>query len=236
MEMPFYVPGPEGGMVPVSALPLPTNRERRRERYERWAEMARAGMSGYEIATKENVSAPTIYSAMRKMGVSFVASRVGRRSERTQARAQRVNEIYLREGTLEAAGKVLGITRERVRQILCAGGFLARIDRVLDVRPPIEWWQMRVDFEAGESLGAIAHRHGVNLESCKARIRRVGGDTRKQSKLLPFVPRMRADYEAGLGFGQIGAKYGFSAMAVHRHLLAAGVKSRPVGTYERRRA
>lgn len=216
--------------------PTLSYQERRAERDARWAELARSGMSGYQIAAQDGVAVATVYLAMRRIGIPMRAAKAGASRNRSIERARRVNEIYQREGTLEAAGKVLGITRERVRQILVQGGYTARIDRILDVKPPVEWWQMRVDFEAGESIGAIAHRHGINLENCKSRIRRVGGDTRKQSRVLPFVDRMKADYEAGLSFTQIAAKYGFSAMCVHRHLLAAGVKSRPVGVYNRRRA
>lgn len=226
MTMPFYVPGPEGGMVPVDALPASTYQERRAERDARWAELARGGMSGYQIAAQDGVAVATVYLAMRRIGIPMRAAKAGASRNRSIERARRVNEIYQREGTLEAAGKVLGITRERVRQILVAGGLMERIDLLARNSPtPEQIAAARHDFDHGLGVDAIAVKHGISVGRARERLRASGLELKRslgrRKRMIPYE-EVRAKYEAGVRVADLAVEYGRKPSYIYRAIAKAG--------------
>ena len=227
MTMPFYVPGPEGGMVPVDALPAPSYRERRDARDARWAEMIRAGKSSYTIAGLDGVTPQTVRAAMKRLGVTMPAgTQGGLRRQRTIERAQQVYEIYQREGSLEAAGKVLGVTRERVRQILVAGGLMERIDLLARNSPtPEQIAAARHDFDHGLGVDAIAVKHGISVGRARERLRASGLELKRslgrRKRMIPYE-EVRAKYEAGVRVADLAVEYGRKPSYIYRAIAKAG--------------
>lgn len=236
--MASYVPaGPDGGIIPAPDSPRPIltlASQRRADRDAKIAEAFKAGLSVDRVALQFGVSAPTIRAALVRAGISVRQSKGALSRQRAMERAKRVYDLYRREGTLEAAGKVLGISRERVRQILVAGGFFERIDQILDRPPPAQWWQMRADFEQGHCLAEVAARYGVSIDRARRRIKQVGGDTRKKGRFDHLASEMRVAYEAGMNFEEVGARYNCCTMTAQRLVIKAGGKPRVGGQYQRK--
>lgn len=230
-----YIPGPEGGMVPVESVTslvdamTPAARARA-ERRARWAEMAKQGLSGYDISSREGVCSAAVYKALRDMGLSARRLNGVHQRQRAVERAKQVNEIYQREGSLEAAGKVLGITRERVRQILVQGGIFTRVDLAARNAPTQEQIAAaRYDFDHGLNLDAIAIKHGVSRGRVRDMLQLSGVDLQKNygRRMRTFsYEECRARYEAGESVDALAAAYGKGYASICRAIAKAGGRLR----------
>lgn len=217
-----------GEDAPPVKLAMSPSAAARAERTARWIEMARQGMSAYEIGAKEGVAASQILRAFSSVGLSVVELKRngGARKQRKEERARKVNEIYQREGSLEAAGKVLGITRERVRQILVSGGLMERIDRVARNSPkPEQIAAARHDFDHGLGVDAIAFKHGVSVARARELLRASGLQLQKslgRRKRMFSYEEVRAKYESGVRAADLAVEYGKDVAYIYRAIAKAG--------------
>lgn len=73
------------------------------------------GMTAAQTAEAVGLGLVSVYSYAKKAGLQFVRSGTG---PQNQSRAEAMEAMYRGGATLEAIGKIYGVSRERVRQIL----------------------------------------------------------------------------------------------------------------------
>ena len=77
-------------------------------------------------------------------------------------RLRRVHELYRNLGTLEAAGKELGVTRERVRQLLVRGAQLGLFKYKPFELPYLPMDKLITDYVTCQSIGRVASLNSIS--------------------------------------------------------------------------
>jgi len=105
------------------------------------------------LGTQQTVQMAVEAATLRREFSPFHASMV--------ERLTRVHQLYKQRGTLEAAGRELGLTRERVRQLLVKGSRLGLFDyRPLDY-PYVPKEKLVADYLHSQSLSRVAQLNQV---------------------------------------------------------------------------
>lgn len=81
-------------------------------------------------------------------------------------------------------------------------------------------------YAAGGSLKAVARQVGLGHERLSRLLREGGVVLRNHSPSISEIRLMRSMYEQGASLERVGNKFGYTAGAVRKHLIAAGVMMR----------
>lgn len=80
-------------------------------------------------------------------------------------RLKHVHKLYEDLGTLEAAGRVIGVTRERIRQLLVKGSHLGLFEYKPLEYPFVAKETLITDYRKHLSLGRVAKANGITSGS-----------------------------------------------------------------------
>lgn len=119
----------------------------------------------------------------------------------------------------EARGQIRGAARQRVPQPPRS----ARKGKHL----PTETERAIVaEYQAGQTMKAIAAKHGIHRVTVGQVLDRTG-TTKRPKGMSPGQVNMAARlYESGLSLADVGAQLGFDAVTIRTMLLRRGVKTR----------
>jgi DNA-binding CsgD family transcriptional regulator len=179
------------------------------------------GKAIIEVAAELDVSRTAVTKALALANVEI------RNGKKNDHRIDRIMEMRSGGATLEEIGNELGITRERVRQLVILAGkkddFAERPLRPEEIAAAAE-------YEAGGSLYFVAAKLGVGQFAARAVILKAGFKIRPGKMRNWELARQRAEevarrYRAGEPAAEIAAALGFKkGEQIYRYFGLAGIK------------
>lgn len=203
----------------------------------RMFDMLQKGAHVDDVARKYDVSTATVYQSWRRNSQGQGRKpRVHRKDEKTADRVRfmvQVRDLYDQGMSLDEVGRQVGLTRERVRQLLVLMGHTKRHygsgrrqeERRLQADAVLQAYR-----EAERpTLSDIFLRTGVNITSISEILKENGLGIRRHKIAAADHERIRQRYEAGESAMRIARAYDVSTVTMLRLLKMMGVKVRSVG-------
>lgn len=198
------------------------------------AEMIAAYESGKSltyVAAQFGVSVDTCRARLRASGV-VIRPKNGSPRRAPPERIERIMALRAEGKDGYQIGNIIGISRERVRQIVIKAG---RKDEWGEIKPitPDELAAIEL-YREGMSLALAAAKAGMSEQTFKKRLSRAGATIRPSRKRQRAKDAMAQKdtqvtrlYQEGLSGKEIAAQCGLpNATDVYRHLARAGVAAR----------
>ena len=183
----------------------------------------RAGAELEAIRESFGISTGTVRAVLRRTGVPL---RVPAPAVPDQAVPAIVAE-YRAGATLRTLGRRYGVSRATIHTVLKRQGVARRPACPRPAAPPRQAAVIAADYRAGDSIRALADRHGVGYDAIAAALESqgvaavplAGRGPRPHSRLLPIG----ADHRAGEPIGSLADRYGLSHGAVVKALRRSSV-------------
>ena len=160
----------------------------------------------------------------------------------TTERNSKVIKAYREGQTLQAIGNEIGLTRQRVQQILIKHGEQRRNhERMKELNKPRNKKVIEA-YSAGERVVSISKRfnlttYNVYRITLEAGIGRGGHlPVYEQLEHQGILQRARKLYESGLTLAEVGDRVGFSFETVRRWFAKKGIPRRPPETRNTKKA
>lgn len=202
----------------------------RARREQRYAEIARAykgGMSLLECENKFGACVQTIKKALKAHGIAIRTG--GGRAPTGLAKIDEIMKLRAQGKSGEEIGMALGVTRERVRQIVLKCGKKEEFED----RPfkPSEIEALEA-YRNGQSLDYVSEQLGVSKVTARKYLVRYGIKIRPSRKRAEgrarteaIAGKIAARYQAGESLPEIARECGFAKPEqIYRYLAIAGVK------------
>lgn len=199
-------------------------RHARREREAAIVALRNEGLAMLTIAEQFGITASAVYSICRRAGVQPCrGTHPSPAQEQRKSRQQAIRAMREAGHTLQAIGEALGVTRERVRQILC------QLPDVASRHPnPItpEEALAILAYAREHTLRETAAQFERSVQTVAALFKRNGVEYPRKTARRPQAARRAAEMlalqQAGLTQHEIARQFGTSQGAVSRLLLRNG--------------
>jgi|GEM_PF-5432590 len=193
------------------------------------ARLYQSGLSIEECAAQLGISTPTVSKALALAGVDKRSANQPRSSAAVKVAQERIDTIMAMraEGkTLEQIGHALGVTRERIRQVVVKAGKMAEFaERPLtpEERAAAE------EYRNGQSLDFVAAQLNVCAPTARRVIERAGIAIRPSKRGKPIADAIAQPiaerYLSGAKVTDIATEFGLKKPEqIYRYLAAAGIK------------
>lgn len=206
-------------------------RPKHSEKYAAIAEAYEAGRSLIECGQQFGVSEPVIRNALKAFNVTVRPKGGGPRRSRTESddRVPQIMDMRAQGATLEEIGAALGVTRERVRQIVIKAGVQDQFKH----RPAsLREREVMQQYADGAGLVYVSNLLGISTSRMRSLLMRHGVPLRPAQKFSKRLPetisnaeRAAALYHQGYKAKEIASQLGLPhATQVYRLLALAGTR------------
>ena len=158
-----------------STSKLPKGKDHLKVIRSKLREMIKNEIDLIEASSRLNINPSTIRKILQGIPVSFGVQKKLRAALETEpsgpsdakpsmvARLNEIHRLYEQEGTLEAVGRKIGVTRERVRQLLAKGSKLGLFDYKPFDYPFVPKEKLVADYTEYLTLGRVAKTNNISL-------------------------------------------------------------------------